>query len=278
MEDEIVLLVDFMYLWNRIYYAIGQNQGGDYYAHMLGIMEKININSDYNKKYIVLDGINGTQRQKELLSSYKEGRAPKAEVYAKINQFVRECTTNYVNLNFVRANNHEADEVIASLAIKFSKKNKKVFIYSGDKDLLQLLVYPNISVGMKYTGNFQLQPFSEDELKKKMDTISNGVLTEVGDILKFRVFRGDASDKIPPAIPRFPSKIIKELIDNVWKGVTSFNDDIFADMVLYLYNNNKEKYSKQLVESFDDVSRNWELMQLQFVPYREIIKEVVKLN
>ena len=111
-----------------------------------------------------------------------------------------------------------------------------------------------------------------------MDTISNGVLTEVGDILKFRVFRGDASDKIPPAIPRFPSKIIKELIDNVWKGVTSFNDDIFADMVLYLYNNNKEKYSKQLVESFDDVSRNWELMQLQFVPYREIIKEVVKLN
>ena len=44
------------------------------------------------------------------------------------------------------------------------------------------------------------------------------------------------------------------------------------------HNNNKEKYSKQLVESFDDVNRNWELMQLQFVPYKEIIKEVVKLN
>ena len=55
MEDEKILLVDFMYLWNRIYYAIGQNQGGDYYKHMLGIMEKININPAYNKKYIVLD-------------------------------------------------------------------------------------------------------------------------------------------------------------------------------------------------------------------------------
>lgn len=278
MEDEKILLVDFMYLWNRIYYAIGQNQGGDYYKHMLGIMEKININPAYNKKYIVLDGINGTQRQKELLPSYKEGRAPKAEVYAKISQFVKECTINYVNLNFIRANNYEADEVIASLAIKFSKKNKKVFIYSGDKDLLQLLVYPNVSVGMKYTGNFQLQPFSEEELQKKMDTISNGTINEVGDILKFRVFRGDASDKIPAAIPRFPSKIIKELINNVWTGVTSFNDDLFANMVLYLYNNKQEKYSKQLVESFDDVNRNWELMQLQFVPYKEIIKEVVKLS
>ena len=131
---------------------------------------------------------------------------------------------------------------------------------------------------MKYTGNFELQPFTPEELQKKMDTISNGAINEVGDILKFRVFRGDASDKIPAAIPRFPSKIIKELIDNVWTGVTSFNDDLFASMVLYLYNNKQEKYSKQLVESFDDVNRNWELMQLQFVPYKEIIKEVVKLS
>ena len=131
---------------------------------------------------------------------------------------------------------------------------------------------------MKYTGNFELQPFTSEELQKKMDTISNGAINEVGDILKFRVFRGDASDKIPAAIPRFPSKIIKELIDNVWTGVTSFNDDLFASMVLYLYNNKQEKYSKQLVESFDDVNRNWELMQLQFVPYKEIIKEVVKLS
>jgi hypothetical protein len=111
-----------------------------------------------------------------------------------------------------------------------------------------------------------------------MDTISNGVITEIGDILKFRVFRGDASDKIPAAIPRFPSKIIKELIDNVWTGVTSFDDNIFTEMVMYLYNNKKEKYSKQLVESFDEINRNWELMQLQFLPYKDIIKEVVKLS
>ena len=108
--EERILLVDFMYLWNRIYYAIGQNQGGDYYEHMKGIMQKISMNSKYVKKYIVLDGINGTQRQKELLPEYKEGRAPKSEVYAKINQFIKECTKLYGNLNFVRANNREADE------------------------------------------------------------------------------------------------------------------------------------------------------------------------
>lgn len=277
MEDKI-LLIDFMYLWNRIYYAIGKNQGGDYYKHMLGVMEKINLNPNYAKKYIVLDGINGTSRQKKLLSSYKEGRAEKTEVYAKVNQFVKECTTNYVNLNFIRANNYEADELIASLAIKFSKKNKQALIYSGDKDLLQLLVYPNIQVGMNYSGNFELRPFTPEELKKKMDTISNGVLTEVGDILKFRIFRGDSSDKIPAAIPRFPSKVIKELIDNVWVGVKPLDENIFADMVLYLHENNKEKYSKQLVEFFDDLTRNWELMQLQFISYKDIIREAVKLS
>ena len=139
-------------------------------------------------------------------------------------------------------------------------------------------MHPNVFIGMKYTGLFELQPFTDDELKKKMDTISNGVIDKVGDILKFRVFRGDSSDKIPAAIPRFPSKVIKELIDNVWAGVSSFNDDIFSDMVLYLHNNNKEKYSKQLVESYDNINRNWELMQLQFIPHKEIIKETMKLN
>ena len=273
MEDKI-LLIDFMYLWNRIYYAIGDK----YYEHLVGIMEKVALNPNYTKKYIVLDGINGTHRQKELLSSYKEGRAEKTEVYAKINKFVRECTNKYSNLTFIRANNYEADELIASLAITLSKKNKKVLIYSGDKDLLQLLVYPNVQVGMNYTGNFELKAFTDNEIQKKMDTISNGTITEVGDILKFRVFRGDASDKIPAAIPRFPSKLIKELIDNVWTGVKPLDDTIFSNMVLYLHSNGKGKYSKQLVEFFDNLQRNYELMQLQFVNCKEIITEAVKLS
>lgn len=278
MENEEILLVDFMYLWNRIYYAIGQSENGDYYEHMLGIISKINSNPDYTSKYIVLDGINGTHRQKDLLPEYKEGRAPKKEVYAKIKQFVKESAKNYPNIKFVRANNYEADEVIASLAIIFSKQNKKVLIYSGDKDLLQLLIYPNVNIGMKYTGNFKLLPFTEDELQKKMDTISNGAITEVGDILKFRIFRGDSSDKIPAAIPRFPSKLIKELIDNAWKGITKFDDDTFANMVLYLHENDKMKYARQLVDYFNELNRNWELMQLQFVPYKQIVKEVMRLS
>lgn len=272
--EEKILLVDFMYLWNRIYYAIGQSAGGDYYSHMLEIMKKISLNTNYSKKYIILDGLNGTQRQKSLLSSYKEGRALKTEVYAKISQFIKECTHNYVNLSFLRANNYEADEVIASLSLKFSKENKEVFIYSGDKDLLQLLVLPNVNVGMKYTRLFELQPFTEKDIQKKMDTISGGVLTRVGDILKYRIFRGDASDKIPAAIPRFPSKIIKELIDNVWTDVSELNESILNSMKDYL----PEKYSSQIVKYEKDIIRNWELMQLQFIPYKEIIRSTNKLS
>ena len=49
-------------------------------------------------------------------------------------------------------------------------------------------------------------------------------------------------------------------------------------MVLYLHSNGKEKYSKQLVEFFDNLQRNYELMQLQFVNCKEIITEAVKLS
>ena len=72
---------------------------------------------------------------------------------------------------------------------------------------------------------------------------------------------------------------------HIWRQLIqmlSFRKDLINIMKPFFrqltHNNNKEKYSKQLVESFDDVNRNWELMQLQFVPYKEIIKEVVKLN
>ena len=49
-------------------------------------------------------------------------------------------------------------------------------------------------------------------------------------------------------------------------------------MVLYLHENDKMKYARQLVDYFNELNRNWELMQLQFVPYKQIVKEVMRLN
>lgn len=272
---EIVLLVDFMYLWNRIYYAIGQSGDGDYYAHMKSIMGKLNNNNKYSNKYIILDGLNGTQRQKALLPEYKEGRGSKTEVYKQVEKFVKECSEEFPTLTFLRANNNEADEVIASLAVKFSRLEKDVYIYSGDKDLLQLLVYPRVHVGANYSGNFELKPFTEEDIQKKMDTIAGaGRLNNIGDLLKFRVFRGDVSDNISSVIPRFPSKVIIDLIANTWPGVTMFTDDVFESMVNYL----PEKYSKQLIDNEEKLWRNWELMNLQFLPINDIISEVKRLS
>lgn len=271
---EIVLLVDFMYLWNRIYYAVGHD-GGDYYTHMKSIMEKLNNNNKYAKKYVILDGLNGTQRQKALLPEYKEGRGSKTEVYKQVKRFVKECSQEFTSLVFLRANNNEADEVIASLAVKFSRLEKEVYIYSGDKDLLQLLVYPRVHVGMSYSGNFGLKPFTEEEIQKKMDTVAGaGRLSNIGDLLKFRVFRGDVSDNISPVISRFPSKVIIDLITHTWPEVTMLTEDIFESMVKYL----PEKYSKQLIENEEKLWRNWELMNLQFLPINDIISEVKRLS
>ena len=272
-EQEKILIIDFMYLWNRIYYAT-QNQETNYYEHMLSIIEKVHRNTVYIKKYIVLDGENSICRQKELLPEYKEGRAPKKEVYARINQFVKECAEKYADLQFVRANGYEADEVIACFSYIFSQKGKQVLIYSGDKDLLQLLVYPNVYVGIKYTRLFELQPFTDEEIQKKMDIISNKTLSKVGDILKFRIFRGDTSDSIPAAIPRFPSKTILNIIENTWAGVTPLSARVVNNMEEFLQGKDKEKFR----ENIPNLYRNWELMQLQFLPREEIMKKVKRLT
>lgn len=272
MNDK-VLLVDFMYLWNRIYFALKQDPNADFLKHMDGIVKRIEDNTEYKSKYLVLDGPNGTHRQKELLPEYKEGRGDKKEVYEPLNPFIKRCVKQYKSVKFVRAYNNEADEVIASLVKGFYKKHD-IYLYSGDKDLLQLLVYPNVHIGMKYHGLFNLEPFTDDELNKKMNTISNGAVTNVEDIVKFRTFRGDASDKIPAAIPRFPSKTIMELIDHTWKGVTPLNDEILDNMCSYL----PEKQRVKIEENRENILRNWELMQLQFLPHKQIIAETMRLS
>ena len=82
----------------------------------------------------------------------------------------------------------EADDVIASLSEKFTDvTNGKVFIFSGDKDLLQL-VNPRISV--------------KNRLKNKEIVYNNKNFHElVGllpkQIIDYKSICGDSSDNIP---------------------------------------------------------------------------------
>lgn len=263
-----ILLVDFMYLWNRLYYAysVGKDPSG-YYKHIFKMFEALNSNDRFDRKYIILDGVNGCSRQKELLENYKAGRVPKKEVYERINELIEDCR-GFKNLKFMSADNYEADEIIASWARYFRKE--EVYIYSGDKDLIQLTLYKNVHVGDTYrrTAPLDVIPFTDEELDLKVAKISNNTLPNHRDILKFRVFRGDASDKIPAAVPRLKSSDIVKFI-NRWDIKTPLTKDILKELI-----DTEEdiKLREKLEEHKGDILRNYELMNLIHLPFKNILE------
>lgn len=270
-----ILLIDFMYLWNRLYYAYkaGNNPSG-YYEHAKNLFVGLDKDKDYEKKFVILDGHNSCQRAKELLPDYKAGREPKTEVYKRISELIKDVLKETTTISFQRADDWEADEVIASWSKFF--KDKEVFIYSGDKDLLQLMVYDNVRIGDKYTKSKPLAviPFTDKEIAKKCETVSGGYMDDVKDILKFRVFKGDSSDKIPPAIPRLRSSVIAEIV-KPWDVTKPLDPEEFVK----IFDSIDDKVLlKKINDAGWSIRRNYLLMNLIHIPYKKILRETKSLH
>lgn len=269
-----VLLVDFMYLWNRVYYA-QHASGGDYFRYVLDFMESLDRTEDWDKKYIILDGRTCSARHKALLPSYKHGRDSKTQVYSRVNELISRVTCKCSTLSFQRADNYEADEVIASW-VRFLKDDY-LHIYSGDKDLIQLTYYPNVAIGDGYTrlgDSLLFIPYTPKEMTSKVAKLSNGYFTDYKSILKFRVFRGDSSDKIPSAIPRLRAKDICTIIDkwNIKQPLSESVLDGIADEI------EDEMLRDKVMEAKSNILRNYQLMNLIHVPYKTILKSVKVLS
>lgn len=266
---ERLLLVDFMFLWNRLYYVTS----GDYYERLMKVVEKLHKSDYYAKKIIILDGKNGTYKHKALLEDYKGGRCDKTEVYSKIDLFIKEASDKYPSVMFVRGDNYEADEVITNFIPIYNRKYE-VNIYSGDKDLIQLLRYPNVYLGDRYHGGLELVPWTKEEALAKFEKATGGRLSNFVDLTKFRAFRGDSSDNIPAAIPRITSAKIFELIENCW-GESTLTPGVMSNITDYVKGTPLEDKMSQGIK---DLERNWKIMYLSNANYEQVLKEVKRLK
>ena len=105
-----------------------------------------NSREGYSKIQIfVSDGINSRKKRRELYPEYKAKRKPADQsIYDGINLFKN--LLKYAPKNVYRAEipYTEADDVIAHLVKNELSSCKEIDIISTDKDLTQLLTYPNV--------------------------------------------------------------------------------------------------------------------------------------
>jgi len=150
-------------------------------------------------------------RKKELYAAYKENRssAPLSNPLVDIRSIL-----SCINVSQVHMQGEEADDVIASLV---DKSDDLVYVFSGDKDLLQLVQDGKVVVVRPKSGNREEKFYDEEMVLKEFGVRPDGIAA-------YLAFRGDTVDNIP-GIPRVKSSLISNLV-NKYKNPQNIFDNI----------------------------------------------------
>lgn len=275
---KVNVLVDFSYYYNKAYFVSSQRETKEEQEKCLfGILyrtiEFFEKATDTDKIYIVLDG--KEIENKQLFEDYKQNRKKDNDkVYSNLDRAVA-LLSEFPKVVVLRNQKKEADEVIGYLALKLKeKKDTLAVIFSGDKDLLQLTSIHNVRVGSEIK-NKKVHLLSDTEIFSKFCNSKKEDFTRVSnkkaDIIKYRVFKGDTSDNIPPPIPRLRDTDIVTIV-RTWKyDITNENE--WLNFAIELEPTLWEKVK----EHKEEIIRNYKLMCLTYLPRYNNMKDGLKV-
>lgn len=251
------LLVDLSWLYVRYFFVEANKIYKDPSIYgVIYFLELLHKNIDKYKQIIfVLDGDSELNEKYKLLKSYKEGRSDKTEVYKNFNDFLKLISV-FPNSCIVRNIYKEADETLSYLAMNYSKKGKTL-VYSGDKDMLQLFCFNNVQISNTYKEGKFILLTEQDIVNKFKNSKKEVILRKADEILKYRTFRGDSSDKIKSAIKGIQDKVIMQIID-VWYE-DYLDQDVLASIILRIED---EALRHKIAANFDNIILNYKIMDL----------------
>lgn len=235
MQRKKLYLVDGNSYIYRAYYAIGDliTSTGIPTGAVLGFVTMLNrLKADLAPDFLaVCFDLKGPTLRHGGEVDYKKDRKPMPEDLISQMQIVKEVIGAY-GIPIFQLSGYEADDIIATLAVKF-KKEVDVYIASSDKDMLQLVD--------KYVKIYNPQKESKIVDEEQVFAQYNVTPSQITDLL---ALAGDSSDSIP-GVPGIGPKTAAELLST------------FKDLEGILSNTDKitQKKRKQLLEEFADQAR-----------------------
>ena len=164
----------------------------------------------------------------------------------------------------------EGDDIIGSLIGKFEKQTK-IFVVSGDKDILQLC-NDNVYILQPKTGVTKLKLYTKEDVEKLL-----GIKPE--QIPDFKALSGDPSDNYSGAKgigPKTAVKLLKRFnsIENLFENLEAVEDErirkILADYKEQIF------LSKKLALIVKDLNLPIKLKDLEFHSVNAQLKEFFK--
>ncbi len=206
--QETYFLIDAMALLYRAYYVFirsprvtskGQNVSALYgfISVLLSLFEKFRPDNII----VVFDSATPTFRH-EKFKEYKAEREPPPKALIDGIPLLKKVLEAW-NIPYLQVDGYEADDLIGTLAKKLAKEHKKVFIFSADKDYIQLL-NDNISLLRPKSQESTIELIGKEDVPEYIG-FSPEFMTD------FLALQGDKSDGIP-GIKGIGEKTAKKLI------------------------------------------------------------------
>lgn len=170
----------------RAFNAINLTKGG-----LFGFVRSLaKHRKEFRPKYMcaVYDGIHGNFRRNMTNRAYKANRKPASpDLYVQLDESRDFCLA--AGIPILQYDDEEADDVIASLVSTFSESYRDICftIISQDKDLFQLIKYPNV-----YCCTPQNNIMGPEQVEKKFGVPPDRVVDYLSLV-------GDSADNIQGA-------------------------------------------------------------------------------
>lgn len=246
MKDEIYLIDGSSYIY-RAYHAIAPltNSKGVATNAVLGFVKMVQklINENCPKYLAIAFDSRGPVFRHELYKEYKANRPPMPEDLREQLPYIKKFVAAS-NILMLEEGDVEADDILASIAAKYTCEGYKVVIVSGDKDLLQL-VDDNVTM---------FDPMKNAVMDRAAVEKKYGVRPD--QLLDFFALVGDASDNVP-GVPGVGPKTAEKLIashgslDGLYEQVDTLKQSKMKDKII---GNQEQAYlSKKLIDLKRDV-------------------------
>ena len=280
--NDHILIVDAMNMLIRSFSLLkAMNPSGTHIGGLVGFLRSLGYVTrifDPTRVLIIWDGKGGSGNRQNINPNYKAQRATarithwglydtrEEEQEALIGQLLR--TRDYLEclpVHQIGMEKLEADDIIAYIAKRASKADKKVTIVSSDKDFFQLI-----------DNNIEIYA----PVKKKTFTFENvkdeiGVLPKNYNIVK--ALLGDNSDNLPGVKGLGIKTILSE-----WKSFTYDTNaslqDVWDHCETQLDGDKPKKVFAKIIHNWEKVLTNYQLMDLHNTALSENEIEIVEDN
>jgi len=168
---------------------------------------------------VCLDSPGPVSRSQEFIG-YRAKRKP-AEANLLVQLPLLPETLAAANIPSIAIGGFEADDLIATITKKYTKKLKKITIITGDKDLMQL-VTDKINLFVPVRGLSETKIFGPAEVKDKL-----GVPPSL--VVDLKALMGDMSDNYPGVAgigPKTAVDLLKKFgsLDEIYLHLTDLNN------------------------------------------------------